>query len=88
MNNINLGDRLLCKKTFYDMSYPYFCANEYCNIYFIQKDDPVDYYYYISDKDFKKYAFSFSDKKLFEYFYTNQEIREIKLNKIYEEAKY
>jgi len=85
--NISVGDRFLCKETFFEGTYTYFHSNKYCNIYFIQKDDPYEYYY-ISDENFKKYPFRFSEERLFTYFYTSQEIRAIKMKKIYEEAKY
>jgi len=80
--NLKIGDRLLCKESFFDSDDPYFHVDDYCIIYYIQKYVTNEYYYYISDENNKRYPFRFSPDLLLTYFYTKQEIRNMKLKKL------
>ena len=87
MKNIKIGDRLLCKKSLFNSSMTYFYAREYYTINEIQSESDGEYSYYIIDNNGYTMPFSFNNNTLYAYFYTKQEMRHMKLKKIYEETE-
>ena len=85
--NINIGDKLLCKISFLSNS-TYIIKGKY---YYIKYIDIInvarkDYYFYYLE-DFESLVCC-DEKEFCKYFYTKQEERKIKLEKLYEEAEY
>ena len=91
--NINIGDKLLCKISFLSNS-TYIIKGKY---YYIKYIDIInvarkDYYFYYLE-DFESLVccdekeLCCDEKEFCKYFYTKQEERKIKLEKLYEESK-
>ena len=81
--NINIGDKLLCKKDFSDLSYR-FLKGRYYLVWNIINDivyDNEDYIYQIEAEQEISYDFYF-EKILYDHFYSNSELRKIKLEKL------
>jgi len=86
--NLNVGDKLLCKKNLNEL-YASFNKNKYYIVYDIKLfDNNTDYCYYIEFDKKKYYSFRYSVRFFYEHFYTKQEERKIKLEKLYEETGY
>jgi len=79
--NINVGDRLLCKEEIDKI----FIKDKY---YYVDdiKNFSTDYseYFYDLRSEFNTILPFFSESYLHQYFYTKQEERKIKLEKLYE----
>lgn len=87
--NINVGDRLLCKKDFSDDSNR-FRKGRYYLVWDITNDisyDDDDYIYQIEDEQDMLYGFYYSEL-LCSHFYMKNELRNIKLKKLNEKAGY
>ena len=82
--NLNIGDKLLCREGIHIKEFTYFYANKSYNIGFIEiRND--DYCYYITDENDRYYRFSINSDYLYSHFYTKKEERKIKLNKLINE---
>ena len=87
INNFKVGDKLLCKKDSIT-KYSRYKKNKY---YYIEDiDDPVydyeEYSYYIND-DNNNNIYFWKEYDLYEYFYTAQDVRKLKLKNLYEESE-
>jgi len=83
-NQINKGDRLLCKKDCIS-KYSLFIKNEYYYIDTIDINDDEENFYFVID-NCNSLSWFWGDYNLYSVFYTKKEIRKIKLNSIYYES--
>jgi len=86
--NINVGDKLLCKKNLFNSESTYLIEFEY---YYVCEITPTnnnytDYIYMLICEQYQPVNFRYYGE-FCEYFYTKQEERKIKLEKLYEESK-
>ena len=81
IKNLKVGDKLLCKKDYYSFSSLIFHKNEYYIVFRIENNS---YIYIIND--YNTYSSFFYDESLFVYFYKKQELRNMKLKKLYEDT--
>ena len=82
--DIKVGDKLLCKKNLYN-SIIRFYKNRYYTVFDIENYiDMNDYTYYIGNNI--SWSF-FSEDLLLEHFYNKNDIRKMKLKKLYEESE-
>ena len=79
INNLKIGDKVLCKKSFDDHNNRYFISGNYYHVCIVALEAV-----YLTYKETKSGMwFYFNTDYLFkEYFYTPQEIRKIKLKKL------
>ena len=80
--NLNVGDKLLCKKDL-TTSYSIYHKDRYYIVHFIINYDD-DYQYLISDDKNTYSSFKYDEEYLYTYFYRKNEVRKIKLKKLYE----
>ena len=73
--SIKISDKLLCKKDYYSFSELVFHTNEY---YF--SSDKYGNFYRVCELNFCQHLFTYS--QMFEYFYSESEVRKMKLKKI------
>ena len=79
--DINDEDKLLCKKNLLVGANKYLYVDNYYIVMVVY--GPYEYCYYFNDENDRILPFSFSIKEMSEHFYTKQEERKIKLEKIY-----
>ena len=84
--NLNKGDKILCKNDIHNSRINFTKGIEYYIVAIEHKNDNYDddgsnYYYYISD-DNSQIIVSENERLIYNYFYTNQEVRNMKLKKI------
>ena len=91
--NLNVGEKLSCKKDYINNKISIRKDEEYeisdiaiNDSSLIDGDENVIYYYYILDDNNSKIEIR-NDEDMNRYFYTNQEVRNMKLKKIYEESE-
>jgi hypothetical protein len=82
--NLNIGDELLCKKSLFDETIIDFESNKYYKIYNIKIFFENIYVYYMIDINNDIFEFHTEDN-LYDYFYTKNEERKIKLNNLINE---
>ena len=83
--NINIGDKLLCKDNLYEIfkKYKYYYVDNVIDF----STDNSEYFYDIRTEYDTILPF-FQEEYLYTYFYRKNEVRKKKLEKINEEAKY
>jgi len=79
--NINIGDMLLCKKTYCHCTEELTKGHRYKVIEII--NDSEDYYYLISNNECK-FVVSGTEIVLYDNFYTKNEVIKMKLKKLYD----
>lgn len=88
--NINKGDKLLCKEGFTSSMINFYKNKEY-SIRDIKLTDHNydydDYVYEFIDENNKIFTIWYEDE-LYNYFYTEKEVRKFKLKQLNEEAEY
>jgi len=89
MNIFNEGDKILCKKKLTDHYTTRFIEGQYY-IFHIILDDVFEIYEYcvFDDSNDMMYPYFFDENEFRNHFYMKNEVRKIKLKKLYEETGY
>jgi len=91
--NLNIGDELICKRIFHP-NFEYYILNSCYTVYDIKffnidnKFFNIDNAYYYMTIGNEKMNIVCSYEDIYTYFYTKNETRKIKLQKLHEESKF